>query len=322
MKRTAYFDNAKAILIYFVVVGHLLSGFLRENHQLDTLYLVIYIFHMPAFILISGHFSKKIRTINDLKKIVKTLVLPYILFQLLYSYYYKEVFNDPIEFEFLEPRYALWFLLSMVMWKLLLSIFSYHRLMIVVSIVLSLTLGYFSEINEWLSLSRTFFFFPFFLMGYFIKREHFLALKAVWNVKIASCLAVAVIIVIYIFADIHWQEWLFGRVPYESIRYEIVESSMMSRLLVYAAMCIGTYIFLSLVPTRNYWFTDIGTKTLGIYLLHLFFIRAFKETDMYIWIAETGNYYILFILGFVIVYILSRNIVWRYTSPLLTFTLK
>lgn len=56
MKRTVYFDNAKAILIYFVVLGHLLSGYLLENEYVDTFYLVIYLFHMPAFILIAGHF--------------------------------------------------------------------------------------------------------------------------------------------------------------------------------------------------------------------------------------------------------------------------
>ena len=120
MKRTAYFDNAK---------GHLLSGYLRENQYIDTLYLVIYLFHMPAFILISGHFSKEIKSLEDLKKIGKTLLLPYIIFQVLYSLYYKNIFGDVVEIEFFEPRYALWFLLSMIMWKVMLFIFGRHKVM-------------------------------------------------------------------------------------------------------------------------------------------------------------------------------------------------
>lgn len=322
MKRTAYFDNAKALLIFFVVVGHLLSGFLTESHNLDTLYLVIYIFHMPAFILISGHFSKEIKSVQDIKKVVYTLILPYIVFQLLYTFYYKEVFDDAVQYELLEPRYALWFLLSMVCWKLMLPIFSIHRSMIVISIVLSLTAGFISEINEWMSLSRTFFFYPFFLVGYFIKREHFLKLKKDWNVKVATVSALFVFLFIYYFGDIHWQEWLFGRVPYESIRYEIVDSSLISRLLVYVVMFLSTYIFLSLVPSGQKWYTHIGTKTLGIYLLHLFIIRAFKETALYSWIGETHNYAVLLLIAFSIVYFLSLPKVSRCISPLVTFNFK
>ena len=88
MKRSVYFDNAKAILIYLVVLGHLLSGYLGANEYLDTLYLIIYLFHMPAFIVISGHFSRKIKSIEDIKKLIKTLFIPYVIFQLIYSFYY------------------------------------------------------------------------------------------------------------------------------------------------------------------------------------------------------------------------------------------
>lgn len=322
MKRTAYFDNAKAILIYLVVLGHLISGYLMENQYLDTLYLVIYLFHMPAFILISGHFSKTIKSKEDLKKIAKTLLLPYLVFQLLYSLYYKQVFGDRVEIEFFEPRYALWFLLSMVMWKLMLWVFSRHKAMILVSIVLSLLVGYISEVNEWLSLSRTFFFFPFFLLGYFLDREIFKKLKTVWNVRIASLLAVGLIVFVHLYGNVQWKEWFFGRNPYEDINYAIVDSAILSRMTIYVLMIVSTYIFLSLVPKKQFWFTFIGGKTLVVYLLHLFIIRAFKETEIYNWIEETGNYITLFAIAFAIVYVLSSKWVWKITAPILTVNKK
>ena len=322
MKRTAYFDNAKAILIYFVVLGHLLSGYLNKNHYLDTFYLVFYLFHMPAFILISGHFSKKIKSKQDLIKIAKTLILPYLLFQLLYSLYYKEIFNDGVEIEFFEPRYALWFLLSMVMWKLMLWLFSGHKAMIIVSIILSLIVGYIGEVNEWLSLSRTFFFFPFFLIGYYVNRENFAKMKNKWNVRVAGVVAVALVYFIYMYGDVHWIEWYFGRIPYEEIKYEIVRSGILSRVIIYALMFVATYIFLTFVPIAHKPYTTIGSKTLCVYLLHLFIIRAFKETPAYEWIQTTGNYILLFAVAFGIVYVLSRNWVWKVTAPLLTVSKK
>lgn len=318
MNRSAYFDNAKALLIYLVVLGHLMSGFLQENEYLDTLYLVIYLFHMPAFILISGHFSRTIKNKNDLKKIGKTLVLPYIIFQIAYTFYYKNIFGDDVTYDFLEPRYALWFLLSMVMWKLMLTIFGRHWIMLIVSVAVSLFAGYISEVNEWLSLARTFFFFPFFLMGYYMNRENFAKMKNKWNVSIASILGLGLVIVIHFYGDVRWQEWLFGRIPYDEIGFTILETDALSRLLVYVFMFVATYIFLSLVPKNKRWYTNVGAKTLCVYLLHLFIIRAFESTVAYEWIKETGNYIILFGIALLIVVVLSNKWIWKVIAPLIT----
>ena len=322
MKRTAYFDNAKAILIYLVVLGHLMSGYLKQNEYVDTLYLIIYLFHMPAFILISGHFSRKIKGAKDLTKIAKTLLLPYVIFQLLYSLYYKNIFGDGVEIEFLEPRYALWFLLSMMMWKMMLWIFGSHRAMILVSVIVSLLVGYIGEVNEWLSLSRTFFFFPFFLIGYYLDRENFVKMKNKWNVRVASIVAIALVLFVYVYGDIRWKEWFFGRIPYEDISYGILDSAVLSRIFIYVLMIVSTYIFLTLVPKGNRCYTAIGGKTLVVYLLHLFIIRAFKETAVYVWIEDTSNYVALFGIAFVIVYVLSRNWVCKVTAPLMAVSKK
>lgn len=318
MNRSAYFDNAKALLIYLVVLGHLMSGFLQENEYLDTLYLVIYLFHMPAFILISGHFSRTIKNKNDLKKIGKTLVLPYIIFQIAYTFYYKNIFGDDVTYDFLEPRYALWFLLSMVMWKLMLTIFGRHWIMLIVSVAVSLFAGYISEVNEWLSLARTFFFFPFFLMGYYMNRENFAKMKNKWNISIVSILGIVLVFVIHLYGDVRWQEWLFGRIPYEEIEVPILEIGALSRLLVYVFMFVATYIFLSLVPKNKRWYTNVGAKTLCVYLLHLFIIRAFESTVAYEWIKETGNYIILFGIALLIVVVLSNKWIWKVIAPLIT----
>ncbi|MEM5595768.1 acyltransferase family protein [Niallia circulans] len=57
-QRDYYFDNAKFILIFFVVFGHFIQSFINDNQNIYTLYKVIYTFHMPAFILISGFLPK------------------------------------------------------------------------------------------------------------------------------------------------------------------------------------------------------------------------------------------------------------------------
>jgi len=55
--RTPYWDNIKGILILLVVFAHFLFG-LQSSPVIDWLVDAIYFFHMPAFVFVSGYFSK------------------------------------------------------------------------------------------------------------------------------------------------------------------------------------------------------------------------------------------------------------------------
>ncbi|WP_054754042.1 acyltransferase family protein [Piscibacillus salipiscarius] len=57
MRREAYFDNARLLFIFFVVFGHLIQPMKGNFETADALYQWIYIFHIPAFVFISGFFA-------------------------------------------------------------------------------------------------------------------------------------------------------------------------------------------------------------------------------------------------------------------------
>lgn len=86
--RDYFFDNARAILIFLVVFGHLLQPYTSEDKNLSALYLVIYSFHMPTFLFISGYFAKNLDKPYYLENIAKKLLLPYFIFFAFYSVYY------------------------------------------------------------------------------------------------------------------------------------------------------------------------------------------------------------------------------------------
>ena len=68
-------DNIRCILIFLVVFGHMLTWI----PEADTPYRIIYLFHMPAFLFLTGYFSH-----FNISKILTQLAYPYILFQILY----------------------------------------------------------------------------------------------------------------------------------------------------------------------------------------------------------------------------------------------
>ena len=55
--RSAYWDNIKGFLIILVVFAHCLFA-LQDSPLNNALVDAIYMFHMPAFVFISGYFSK------------------------------------------------------------------------------------------------------------------------------------------------------------------------------------------------------------------------------------------------------------------------
>ena len=88
-ERDYFFDNLKAVLIFLVVLGLFLLPIHGDN-PLVVVKRLIYIFHMPLFVFVSGYFAKKIYKNGqyNFKKIlylIKAYVLFVIAIQIVYA---------------------------------------------------------------------------------------------------------------------------------------------------------------------------------------------------------------------------------------------
>lgn len=83
--RINWIDWGKVFAIYLVILGHLLSSKGAEDWMVDF----VYLFHMPFFFFISGYlFSVKESKVADLlKRIAKSLLLPYLLLNLVSNFF-------------------------------------------------------------------------------------------------------------------------------------------------------------------------------------------------------------------------------------------
>lgn len=319
-KRDFYFDNAKFILIFLVVFGHLLRSFIEDHEQILTLYKVIYTFHMPAFIVISGYFAKGITKKGYIGKIAKKLIMPYIIFQLIYSVFYFYLYQkDVLKVDPLDPNWALWFLLSLFFWNLLLLLFTKFKagISITIALIIGLFVGYADWINNYLSLSRTFVFFPLFLLGYYMKKEHFYSLIKP-QVKIAAFIICTIVFIGFYFNPSTNYEWLLGSKPYSELEVSSL-SAVFTRLRFYLLSLIMVFSFFSLVPKRQYFFTSLGKNTLYVYLLHGFIVRIFRVSDMQNYFSEPDRILMLAGISLVLTLILSSHFITSFTQPLIEF---
>ena len=311
--RDSFFDNGKFILIVLVVLGHLLPPFTDKDYFIYNLYLFIYSFHMPAFVFISGFFAKSFtKKENPIREGLKQFIVPYILFQLIYSLFYWLIgINDTMSFNLIVPNWSLWFLISSFFWRVLLLFFSKIQaiLAISISIVGSLLAGYLPFIGKELTLQRTFVFFPFFLMGYYFKKDHMEKFKKSKWKKWFSIILPLIFIIIYFTSNIN-RYYFFGSKPYEDF-LNIVELGALVRLFSLLLGIAGIIGFLGLVPTKEKFYTKLGKNTLTIYLFHGFIVRLLRHMDFPYSYLDNCPYIITFsvllIISLGIVFILSGN---------------
>ncbi|MFS0863252.1 acyltransferase family protein [Fredinandcohnia sp. 179-A 10B2 NHS] len=315
-KREYYFDNAKFILILLVVFGHFIQPFIHENKWIMTIYHFVYSFHMPAFILVAGYFAKGFKKEGYIKKTAKKLLIPYLIFQLIYTIYYYFLYSgERILFEPFNPQWSLWFLISLFCWNLMLYVYTKLPIKwsISIAVLVGIAVGYLPFINNYMSLSRTFVFFPLFLVGYFIKREHFSFVKR-QSIQVGSWILLLGIFIAYYFIPEFNTGWLLGSKPYESLTEENIGGII--RLGIYFVSFLTTFSFFSILPERQFFFTNWGTHTLYVYLLHGFVIKYFRNSELLDVIKDTGSFSILIFATLVLTIFLSTTIIRAISQPL------
>lgn len=88
----------------------MLQPYTSGDKYLSALYLVIYSFHMPTFLFISGYFAKNIDKPYYLEKNFKTLDSTlYDIFAFFSIYYFLTGKSDELQLDPFNPVFALWF---------------------------------------------------------------------------------------------------------------------------------------------------------------------------------------------------------------------
>ena len=268
MARDNRIDTIKGLLIILVVLGHVITAFDNVNVINHGVMGLIYIFHMPLFILISGYLTKhpSQQRPAEMWKGVWKIALTLLVFQVIAAFrvYFqgKEwsyFFNSLLVF----PFGVLWYLFSLICWRIMLyytpkKLLRQPTVYLVIAIVVSLLIGL-THLGTFLSIQRTLNFYLFFLMGFYYRQGSFNT--PLWhNNKLH--IAVVVVMLPLLF-------WLFprcGNVMNGADYYGIAG-------LPQKAMVLTTSISMSLLvfnlTRENKWLSVIGKDSLFYYVYHI-----------------------------------------------------
>lgn len=281
MKRLHAFDNLKAFLILCVIAGHLMEVCTAGKSGLP-LYRVIYSFHMPVFMLISGFFGK-----FRIQKLLKLGGL-YLVFQVAYHVFVQVILRHiplgSLSISFTTPYWLLWYLLVMLYNTCLIPLLSRVKgsgqlAVLIGSVLLALLAGYCPRIGYYLSASRFFYFLPFFIGGFYLGQRKAAILAAVnrlssWQ---KACILVLGILCMALAVHLCLSGGFTAKMLYGSYGYW-KSYGPRQRLELYGIALLWIWAMLSLFLTflnRPLGvFSWIGRNTLIFYLLHGFIIKA------------------------------------------------
>lgn len=263
-QRDYLFDNMKLLLIFLVIFAHLIEPYTNSSLWLTKLYLLIYTFHMPLFIFISGYFSKHDEEKKG--KLIFYYFIPYIIFNTLFSYFQTQEFGVNIT----SPNWAFWYFLSLCWWKLLSPYAKELRHPMIVSLVIACFIGFLPSFNRQLALSRTVVFFPFFLGGYFCTQSLLTRIRNTHWIY-ALLLSVACMIVSIWLID---HGYLNSRVLYQAEAFpEGYEFRYFCLRAVSLILGSGFVIsILRLMPKKKFWFSKFGQYTMPVFIAHIYIL--------------------------------------------------
>ncbi|MCH0566741.1 MULTISPECIES: acyltransferase family protein [unclassified Streptomyces] len=280
--RDAFFDNAKFLTIVLVAVGHAWEPLKGDSRALEAAYRVVYAFHMPAFVIISGYFSRSFDMRPDrLRRLVTSVVVPYVLFEVAYTYFRRVVghlHDQPISL--LDPWYLTWFLCALFVWRLTSPLWRLVRLPLLVALGLAMLASASPGIGNDLDLQRVLQFLPYFVLGLCLRPEHFRwvrrrAVRVLSVPVFAGSLAVAWWSVPRVDAS-----WLYHSDSAQELHAAWWAGPVMV-LVLFGCAVLLTACFLSWSPGRRLWCTALGAGTLYGYLLHGFLAKGSDYAGWY-----------------------------------------
>ena len=261
--RSPYWDNLKGILIALVVFAHCLYAF-KNRDILNYTVTGIYLFHMPAFVFVSGYFSKSLnsRSPRSVAKLLAAYLLLTLVHMIMAFYMGKTL-------KIVTPYYSSWYLLALIVWRLTAQFTLRSKWAVPVMVVFSLLAGLWGDIDNRFAIARIISFYPFFALGFFLSKDDVSRITRLSPVKRLfgglACVISAVLLSYYSISKLKLgkNDYLFD--PYK----DVISISMFKRILIFmiASLCILA-LLLFITEHKVPIITKAGRNSLSIFLIH------------------------------------------------------
>lgn len=271
-KRLLWCDSLRGMLIILVIIGHCIQD-IHKDYLHDYIWNLIYSFHMPAFMALSGYVGYKEKyNLNIVKRRAIELLLPFFVWTVLVhisdTNFLKSIYNI-----FLHPDISFWFL-----WVLFFIIFLFYladllsdflkikKEYVIISFCVLLTSLMIVFDIRLFGFQFIAYYFLYYSLGYYLRKN-----SEKFNINSGGVIGLLFIIWFGLASFWHMHE-----LPFFLKKIKIIPSALMQ--YSYRIIVATLAIILLISFFRKYIITDniinnnlayLGRLTLGIYVIHL-----------------------------------------------------
>jgi fucose 4-O-acetylase-like acetyltransferase len=313
--RDPWFDNAKMALVLLVVVGHSWTLLPREG-AVSHVYDFLYVWHVPAFVLVTGYLSRSFTwESRRLWQLVRTVAIPYVIFESALALFRIYVGGEHLRDIFADPHWPMWYLSALFFWRLATPVFKALPAHAALSLAVAISLLGGMVAATTFDFFRICGFLPFFVLGLKASPEALERLREPWVRKVAILVFVAIAVATtWMDQLVGTTDWLYDSYGYHDLGVSDVRGVVLRGGLLVAGLA-GAVAFLALVPRVRGWFTAMGAATLVVYLFHGFVIKSAEYAGYMGWADR--HLYAAFGLTTVLAAGLALLLAWRPVATVL-----
>lgn len=324
-------DSLKGWLITLVVLGHAIKVMIGDACYDNHLWNIIYSFHMPAFMAVSGFVSyrKKIVTpegkdgqslLYIIIRRFRQLMIPFFFWTLITLLAYNQLSLSKLWSFIMYPDKGLWFLWALFFISLLFNICCRFAVFIkILDIVIVLLLSALLTVSMVIFNFRIFgfqfiaYYFMFYSIGFYLNKYK------IWAYPSVRRLSLVLYLLFIIWCILAWF-WEMHDIP-APLREFHLPSTMIQYTYRFVTAVIAIYLIFAFSPkilsSTNKWnlpFIDMGKFSLGIYAIHLIIIRLLKSFDWNTTLLVVVSFIVGLLGSWLFVRLLNR---WKYSSMFL-----
>jgi fucose 4-O-acetylase-like acetyltransferase len=273
-------DNVKGTLIILVVVGHAIEPLTAAKLSSDV-YFFIYLFHMPAFVLLCGYFSRRwAMDVRHLHGLLTDLLVPYVIFGTFTNVetaWLENKWTAAQLFSLLDPPVVMWFLLALLVWRVSSPLWRLLKapVAMVVAVCVSVAFPFDQHLSSTLSADRIVSLMPFFVAGLLMTPGFLSFLRRPWF-RAAGVMVLASVFVVTAWRPAVFHEmilgWFGAYAPTQAWSVDV-----MARLTHLGVSFASAVAVIAVVPRRRHWLTTIGRNSLTVYLCHYLVVGPFRQ---------------------------------------------
>ncbi len=309
-------DSLKGWLMIFVVLGHAIQNVLGNQCENNHLWNIIYSFHMPAFMAVSGYLAFRPNNrggqniVKFLTRRFKQLIIPFLLWSFVLLLIKNNLSLNSAEKIFLYPDnggfwflWVLFFISGIFAFGNLLSDYYKIRQELIILIVCFLLVGVMVVFEpRMFGFKFISYYLLFYSVGYFLHKyeNKVIARKLLVIIALSLC---------WLFLAWFWKmhdlpTWLqHFPIPYSIMQYAY--RFITATIAIYVLLAVSP-IILNKENVINKTLINLGTISLGIYTTHIILISIIVKGIMLLELSNSQAILVSFILAL----LLSWTLVW------------